>query len=188
MITTSQCAISYLSSESASPGCRWIPTPNCPNGETIGTAPTPVTHSSRIRGSTASTSDPRLVRSYFGGWSPRTAVRTVFRETPSTGAICLIEIPSVRCSRPISAQSSTDNTSARRGPARGAVGAHRGPRRRSGRRTCCHWSGVMAVTGRDVRVTGVRRVFWAIPRTPQRHPPVRSHPCRTHPDPVPPSR
>jgi hypothetical protein len=33
------------------------------------------------------------------------------RETPSTRAICLIGMPSARCSRRISAQSSTDNTS-----------------------------------------------------------------------------
>jgi hypothetical protein len=66
---------------------------------------------SRIRGSTSSTIEPRDDRSYFGGPALRNAARTVFRETPMTRAICLIGTPSARCSRRISAQSSTDNTS-----------------------------------------------------------------------------
>ena len=66
--------------------------------------------SSRIRGSTASTTDPARGRSYFGGPSLATAARTVFLETPITRAISLIGISSARCSRRISAQSSTDST------------------------------------------------------------------------------
>lgn len=64
-------------------------------------------NSSRIRGSTASTSDPRGCRSYFGGTSRRNAARTVFLEHPTRRAITLIGIPSLRCNRRISAQSST---------------------------------------------------------------------------------
>jgi hypothetical protein len=65
--------------------------------------------SSRIRGSTASTIDPARFRSYFGGPSLAIAARTVFLEIPSTRAIALTGICSARCSRRISAQSSTDN-------------------------------------------------------------------------------
>ena len=68
-------------------------------------------NSSRIRGSTPSTIDPVPARSYFGGASARNAARTVFRDTPITRAIALIGMPSDRCSRRISAQSSTSNTS-----------------------------------------------------------------------------
>ena len=62
---------------------------------------------SRIRGSTASTTDPAGARAYFGGPSAASAARTVFLETPSARAITLIGIPSARCNRRISAQSST---------------------------------------------------------------------------------
>jgi len=65
--------------------------------------------SSRIRGSTSSTIDPPGDRSYFGGPSDTNAAFTVFFETPSTRATALIGSPSARCSRRISAQSSTDN-------------------------------------------------------------------------------
>ena len=66
--------------------------------------------SSRIRGSTASTTDPFRGRSYLGGRSLAIAARTVFLETPITRAITLIGICSARCSRRISAQSSTEST------------------------------------------------------------------------------
>ena len=66
--------------------------------------------SSRIRGSTASTIDPARARSYFGGPSLAIAARTVFLDTPITRAISLIGSPSARCSRRISAQSSTSST------------------------------------------------------------------------------
>ncbi|GJF03033.1 hypothetical protein PSD17_19940 [Pseudonocardia sp. D17] len=61
----------------------------------------------RTRGSTASTSDPRGGRWYFGGRSELNAERTVFREICSRRAISLIDKPSARCNRRISAQSST---------------------------------------------------------------------------------
>jgi hypothetical protein len=67
--------------------------------------------SSRILGSTASTIDPPAGRSYRGGPSAPSARFTVFLEHPITLAICLIGICSPRCSRRISAQSSTLNTS-----------------------------------------------------------------------------
>jgi hypothetical protein len=44
---------------------------------------------------------------YFGGPSARNARRTAFRDTPRVLAITLIGIPSARCNRRISAQSST---------------------------------------------------------------------------------
>jgi len=66
--------------------------------------------SSRIRGSTSSTTDPGPERTYAGGPSARNADRTVFREQTTTRAIALIGIPSARCSRRISAQSPTFNT------------------------------------------------------------------------------
>ena len=65
---------------------------------------------SRIRGSTASTTEPRDFRRYAGGWSAANAFLTVFFEHPTTRAITLIGIRSARCSRRISAQSSTLNT------------------------------------------------------------------------------
>jgi hypothetical protein len=65
---------------------------------------------SRIRGSTASTTEPRAFRPYEGGPSAASAFRTVFFEHPSTRAITLIGIRSARYSRRISAQSSTLNT------------------------------------------------------------------------------
>jgi hypothetical protein len=67
-------------------------------------------NSSRIRGSTASTSDPAGARSYLGGPSDRNAARTVFFEIPKPLAIVLIGTFSTRCNRRISAQSSTVNT------------------------------------------------------------------------------
>ncbi|GAA5000144.1 hypothetical protein GCM10023317_31930 [Actinopolymorpha pittospori] len=66
--------------------------------------------SSRIRGSTASTIDPRPARWYRGGPSAANARLTVFLEIPITRAIALIGIFSARDNRRISAQSSTDNT------------------------------------------------------------------------------
>src|SRR4051812_9713644 len=65
---------------------------------------------SRIFASTASTIDPAGLRSYFGAVADAIAARTVFLETPNFLAIALIGNPSARCSRRISAQSSTDNT------------------------------------------------------------------------------
>jgi hypothetical protein len=66
--------------------------------------------SSRILGSATSTIDPCGARSYRGGPSAAKARLTVFLEHPITLAICLIGIRSARCSRRISAQSSTLNT------------------------------------------------------------------------------
>ena len=65
---------------------------------------------SRIRGSTASTTDPVAAARYAGGPSAANAFFTVFFEHPITRAITLIGIRSARCSRRISAQSSTLNT------------------------------------------------------------------------------
>ena len=56
------------------------------------------------------TVDPVGARSYRGGPSRRNAARTVFFEQPNRRAICLIGMSSARCSRRISAQSSTLNT------------------------------------------------------------------------------
>jgi len=64
-------------------------------------------NNSRIRGSTASTTDPLAGREYAGGLSLANARRTAFREIPSFLEIALIAIPSDRCNRRISAQSST---------------------------------------------------------------------------------
>jgi hypothetical protein len=50
--------------------------------------------SSRIRGSTSSTTEPRGTRSYRGGPSLRNAAFTVFFEHPIARAITLIGIPS----------------------------------------------------------------------------------------------
>lgn len=63
--------------------------------------------SARICGSTSSTSDPRGPRSRDGGPSARSAARTVLRANPNRRAISLIETPSARCSRRISAHSSS---------------------------------------------------------------------------------
>jgi hypothetical protein len=65
---------------------------------------------SLIRGSTASTTEPRGPRRYVGGPSAAIAFFTVFFEHPSTRAMILIGIRSARYSRRISAQSSTLNT------------------------------------------------------------------------------
>jgi hypothetical protein len=65
---------------------------------------------SRIRGSTASTTEPRGPRRYVGGPSATNAFRTVFFEQPTTRAITLIGNRSARYKRRISAQSSTLNT------------------------------------------------------------------------------
>src|SRR5690606_24023545 len=62
---------------------------------------------SRICGSTASTIDPLPARRYFGGSSAANARLTVFFEMPNRRAIALIGMPSARCNRRISAQSST---------------------------------------------------------------------------------
>ena len=56
-----------------------------------------------------STIEPIGRRSYFGGSSEANAAFTVFFDTPNTRATALIGKPSARCSRRISAQSSTDN-------------------------------------------------------------------------------
>ena len=64
----------------------------------------------RIRGSTPSTIDPHATHRYRGSPSAASARRTVRLATPSTLAICLIDIRSAQCSRRISAQSSTLNT------------------------------------------------------------------------------
>jgi hypothetical protein len=82
--------------------------------------------SSRIRGSNPSATDPVAARSYRGGPSERTAARTVFRETFMTRAICLIGRPSARCSRRISAQSSTEITCFLPGSARARFSGRRG--------------------------------------------------------------
>ena len=62
---------------------------------------------SRIRGSAASATDPFAGRTYFGGPSAASARRTVFRPIPSFRAIARTGMPSARCNRRISAQSST---------------------------------------------------------------------------------
>ena len=80
--------------------------------------------SSRIRGSTASTTDPAGRRSYLGGPSRPAPPAPCSSSTPSTRAITLIGIPSARCSRRISAQSSTDNTPS--SPARLEPGSRQG--------------------------------------------------------------
>jgi hypothetical protein len=59
------------------------------------------------RGSTASTIDPLHARPYLGGSSAANARLTVFFEIPIRRAIALIGIPSARCNRRTSAQSST---------------------------------------------------------------------------------
>jgi hypothetical protein len=64
-----------------------------------------------ICGSTASTIDPFAARRYRGGSSLASAFFTVFRATPSRRAIAAIGMPSARCNRRISAQSSTVSTS-----------------------------------------------------------------------------
>jgi hypothetical protein len=65
------------------------------------------TNNARTSASTPSTSRGCAARSYFGGRSEANAARTVFREIPSCRATSLIDTPSARCSRRISAQSST---------------------------------------------------------------------------------
>jgi hypothetical protein len=77
--------------------------------------------SSRIRGSNASATDPRGGRWYLGGPSLASAAFTVFREIPSTRAICKIGICSARRNRWISAQSSTLSTCFLPGSARARV-------------------------------------------------------------------
>jgi RimJ/RimL family protein N-acetyltransferase len=67
-------------------------------------------NNSRIRGSNTSTADPAGERTYLGGPSDPMADLTVFLEIPNRRAIALIAIPSARCNRRISAQSSTLNT------------------------------------------------------------------------------
>jgi len=67
-------------------------------------------NNSRIRGSTGSTTDPVRDRRYAGGPSTTNAFFTVFLEQPNTRAITFTGIRSARCSRRISAQSSTLNT------------------------------------------------------------------------------
>jgi hypothetical protein len=65
---------------------------------------------SRIRGSTASATEPRGPRRYVGGPSAAIAFFTVFFEHPTTRAMILTGIRSDRYSWRISAQSSTLNT------------------------------------------------------------------------------
>jgi hypothetical protein len=67
----------------------------------------------RICGSTASTIDGLAARTYRGGSCELNARRTVFREIRSRRVIALIDNPSARCSRRISAQSSTLSTPSR---------------------------------------------------------------------------
>jgi hypothetical protein len=63
--------------------------------------------SARRAGSTALIPESCGARAYVGGPSALTAFATVFREIPSRAAIDLIDAPSARCNRRISAQSST---------------------------------------------------------------------------------
>lgn len=63
--------------------------------------------SSRIAGSTASTTEPLGARRYCGGRSEASALNTVPLEIPSCRATARADNPSARCSRRISAQSST---------------------------------------------------------------------------------
>src|SRR5712692_8667594 len=61
----------------------------------------------RIAGSKASTAEPGPSRSYFGASSLRNAARTVLRATPSFRTMAFTPMASARCSRLISAHSST---------------------------------------------------------------------------------
>src|SRR5262249_56675111 len=61
----------------------------------------------RTCASTTSTMEPFGARTYFGGCTDRTALRTVLRDNPSLRATALIGICSARYKRRISAQSST---------------------------------------------------------------------------------
>ena len=64
-------------------------------------------NSLRTSSSTASTSQPHELRSYFGGRSDTNAARTVLRAMPNFRAISSIGIFSDRCKRRISARFST---------------------------------------------------------------------------------
>src|SRR6476661_3193097 len=63
--------------------------------------------SARIAGSMELIPDSCGARTYAGGPSALTAFATVFLEIPNRAAIDLIDSPSARCNRRISAQSST---------------------------------------------------------------------------------
>lgn len=64
-----------------------------------------------ICGSIVDAVEPFAARSYRGGSCEASAFFTVFFEIPSLRAMARIAIPSARCNRRISAQSSTFNTS-----------------------------------------------------------------------------
>jgi hypothetical protein len=70
----------------------------------------------RISVSNRSTAEGRGWRLNTGGETERTADRTVFLDTPNCRTISLIDKPSARYSRRISAQSSTFSTSFLPGP------------------------------------------------------------------------
>jgi hypothetical protein len=63
-----------------------------------------------MTGSNASTADGLAGREYFGGSAAANARRTAFCDTSNRLEIAPIGIPSARCNRRISAQSSTANT------------------------------------------------------------------------------
>jgi hypothetical protein len=67
-------------------------------------------NSARIAGSNTSTADGLGGREYLGGSAAANARRTALRHTPNRLEIALIGIPSARCNRRISAQSSTAST------------------------------------------------------------------------------
>jgi hypothetical protein len=73
--------------------------------------PHPILEHRQAMGPADPLSDPRGARLSLGGPSPASARFTVFFEHPIAQATCLIGIRSARCSRRISAQSSTLNTS-----------------------------------------------------------------------------
>ena len=87
----------------------WPRSPADPFGDHCGRHPRYSRNSSRIRGSTTSTADPFDARRYLDGAVDANSASTVFFERPITRAIALIGIRSARCSRRISAQSSTCN-------------------------------------------------------------------------------
>jgi hypothetical protein len=68
--------------------------------------------------------DPEPARTYRGGCTDRTALRTVFLAKPNFFAIALIDIRSARYNRRISAQSSTVITLPIPHPGSGGVNIH----------------------------------------------------------------
>src|SRR5262249_328830 len=130
-------------------------------------------------------------RSYLGGALEANAARTVLRDTFNNREIILIDNPSARCNRRISAQSSTDNTpsssqpnKARRPKGGSKFGRRHGvsfhaARTQVGRRRThphhanCQWSHTLRPTGRRVNTSPCATVTFAgdpsIPNAGLRH-------------------